>query len=219
MAITTRNELITAVRNFQEWDSSFTDARINECISLTEDMINGDLMQPVGNAAGGVNRQLTTTTGNISTEATALPSDFLGSKTIYITTGGDNLVLSYMTPESLQLAYGNNTGARPEAFTIIGSSFYVRPVPDASYPYTLIYFARVPALSDSVSTNWVLTYFPNAYLYGTLVQASVYLMDDARAKGTFAPLYDQAIERIRQDSNRATFPTSNLSMSLDFATP
>jgi hypothetical protein len=41
-------------------------------------------------------------------------------------------------------------------------------------------FKGVTSLSSSVSTNWLLTANPDAYLYGALAEASPYLKDDAR---------------------------------------
>lgn len=39
------------------------------------------------------------------------------------------------------------------------------------------YFAAVPALSDSATTNWLLTSHPDVYLYSGLEQAAKYLRD------------------------------------------
>jgi hypothetical protein len=50
-----------------------------------------------------------------------------------------------------------------------------------SEDYALTYWTAVPALSDSATTNWLLTREPGLYLYGALIEASPYLMDDARA--------------------------------------
>lgn len=49
-----------------------------------------------------------------------------------------------------------------------------------SEDYSLTYWAAVPSLSDSASTNWLLTREPGLYLYGALIEASPYLADDTR---------------------------------------
>lgn len=45
-----------------------------------------------------------------------------------------------------------------------------------------IYYAKVPSLSDSNTTNWLLTLAPDLYLAESLVHASIFIKNDARAQ-------------------------------------
>lgn len=47
----------------------------------------------------------------------------------------------------------------------------------------LDYQRHLPALDTDLSTNWVLTLFPDVYLYGALKESAVYLKDDPRLAG------------------------------------
>jgi hypothetical protein len=52
-------------------------------------------------------------------------------------------------------------------------------------------FKGVTSLSNTVTTNWLLTAHPDVYLYGSLLQAEPYLKDDARIQ-----IWEQAVERL-----------------------
>ena len=67
--------------------------------------------------------------------------------------------------------------------------------PDGTYTLQIQYFAKVPALTSSNTTNWLLTSHPDAYLYSTLMAAEPFLMNDARLQ-TWASLSEKAIQEI-----------------------
>jgi len=60
-------------------------------------------------------------------------------------------------------------------------------------------------LSDSNTSNWILTGYPDVYLYGALLEASPYLIDDERVN-IWAQLYSAAIATLR-----GSFEESDLS--------
>lgn len=61
-----------------------------------------------------------------------------------------------------------------------GRTLYFVSVPSAAGTITGKYLAREPALSGSVATNYVLTNYPDLYLFGALLEVSDYLKDDAQ---------------------------------------
>jgi hypothetical protein len=66
----------------------------------------------------------------------------------------------------------------------------------------VVYYGRIQALSEVVSTNWVLTYSPDAYLYGSLAAAAPYLGEDQRT-AVWASLYKNAIDGINMEDDKA----------------
>ena len=70
-----------------------------------------------------------------------------------------------------------------------------------------------PALSDSNASNWLLNYYADAYLYGSLVHSAPYLKDDARAT-VWAALYQSAIDAINAESERSKFGGSGRRMKI-----
>ena len=51
---------------------------------------------------------------------------------------------------------------------------------------TLYYYQKVTALSVANTSNWLLTNFPNLYLFGSLVAAEAYLGTDPGVSGAVA---------------------------------
>jgi hypothetical protein len=61
-------------------------------------------------------------------------------------------------------------------------------------------FRDVTSLSGSNTTNWLLTNHPDVYLYGTLLEAQPYLMDDARI-ATWAQIFDRVVAEVRRPNS------------------
>jgi hypothetical protein len=70
-----------------------------------------------------------------------------------------------------------------------------------------VFYSKIPALSDSNTTNWLLTASPDIYLYGSLMQSAPYLRDDDRV-GIWASLYQKAIDDLNISNERTRGQTS-----------
>lgn len=57
-------------------------------------------------------------------------------------------------------------------------------------------FRDVTTLSDGNTSNWLLTNHPDVYLYGALLEAQPYLMDDARI-ATWAQIFERVVAEVR----------------------
>jgi len=68
-------------------------------------------------------------------------------------------------------------------------------------------------LSDSTTTNWLLEYYPDAYLYGSLVHSAPYLKEDARLQ-TWAALYQSAVDAINNESESSKFGGSGRKLKI-----
>lgn len=55
------------------------------------------------------------------------------------------------------------------------------PTPDAAYDINVFYTSSLSGLASDSDTNWLLTNYPDIYLYGSLLQARQYLQDEALA--------------------------------------
>ncbi len=87
------------------------------------------------------------------------------------------------------------------------------PTPDGSYSAILMYYAKVPTLSDSNETNWLLTHYPDIYLYGALLHSAPYLREDERAQ-TWAALHAAAVVRVNNASSKSTTSGSGLRLKI-----
>jgi hypothetical protein len=132
-------------------------------------------------------------------EYISVPADFAGP--IDFTLNTDPVTqLDYVDSTNLQGSQSANyrTGA-PAWYSVVGGQFRLYPVADRDYTGELTYIKRLPALSAATeASNWVLQDYPDAYLFGALVQAVPFLQfkaDDARP-GAWSQSYVAAIDDI-----------------------
>lgn len=96
-------------------------------------------------------------------------------------------------------------------YTVIGKTIRLVPAPDGSSPTNLDlwYFAQLPALNSTDTTNWALTQYPDLYLYGALTHTAPYLKSDERI-ALWDGLYSRILGDIEVEADRATRPQSKL---------
>ena len=148
-------------------------------------------------------------TATLEAQYSALPADWVETIRIQLTDGTHRLELvSDGALADMRRSRSDATG-RPTHYAHTAGGLELFPTPDASYEAELVYVAKVPALSDSATTNWLLSAAPDVYLYGALVQSAPYLKDDARAT-IWAGLYQSAITNLNAASERARYSGSGL---------
>lgn len=142
----------------------------------------------------------------------SVPTDWLENIRFQLNTSPIT-TLEYVTPDQAaeELRLSGSGNARPRFFSMIGSNFQLVPTPDTSYTAELTYYAKIPALSDSNTSNWLLTTAPDLYLYGTLMEAAPYLDDDQRIQ-TWGSLYEQGMNALQIESDRAKVGSSSIRM-------
>lgn len=69
----------------------------------------------------------------------------------------------------------------------------IAPTPDAAYNFEILYYERIQPLDSSNQTNWFTIYAPQALLYGSLVEASMFLKNYDKAAA-----YGQQFDTIMQ---------------------
>lgn len=163
------------------------DAMIPDFIVLAEAKLSADIDARNMEAR----TTLTTTAGNAYI---SIPSDLLEMRRLLLQSSPTQ-TLKYATPDQIASDYPLGTTGKPLVFAVIGNELQLAPVPDAEYTIELTYRQRVPSLSDANTTNWLLTNWPNAYLYATLCAAQPYIVNDARLV-TFQALYKESVDGI-----------------------
>jgi hypothetical protein len=138
------------------------------------------------------------TTGG--TREYSLPTGFVQMKEFHLTT--DPLTpLAYITPEMMSRMWAGSTTAKPQVFTIIADNVRLGPSPDAVYTTSMLYYKKITALSGSATTNDMLTNNPDVYLYGTLLEAEPFIMNDERVPLWLAA-FEKAIGDIQNQDNK-----------------
>lgn len=156
----------------------------------------------IANAEARLNRRIrcrameTSTSLSLNTEGQAtLPNDYLEWRFLTVATSPAS-VPEFVEPDSPEFQYRHRPYAPPQYFSIMGTTIQVRPAYNGSA--TLYYYQKIPALSGSVTTNWLLTKSPETYLYAALIEGAIYLRDEAAA-ANYTELMVSAVDELLQE--------------------
>lgn len=198
MAITTYAELKTAIGDWLNRDD--LDNVIPNFISLAEAQFNRSIRH---------RKMVVRSDATLDTPYFAVPADWLQTIRFQLNTNPVTPLL-FVTPEqALEESMVYSTGQQPLFYTMVGKQFQVVPSPDSSYSAELLYYAKIPALSNSATTNWLLTESPDLYLYGALIQSAPYLKEDERIN-VWAGLYQRLLDDMMLADERARIGSSKL---------
>lgn len=121
-----------------------------------------------------------------------LPDDWMETKRLVTDRALEPVSIDFMQERRYNLI---DTPGAPKYFAHSAGQIEILPTPDAPRDAMLLYFARIPALSDSNPTSWLLDENPDAYLYGALMHSSGLLQEDERIS-TWGGLYADAVRSI-----------------------
>lgn len=142
-----------------------------------------------------------------------LPGDWLEARNIQIYEGSIPVALEYMTLEQAD-DYKRQRGSvsgPARYFNVTGNQLELIPEPPSGTQIEMAYYSKIPALSESAQSNWLLSTWPDMYLYGTLAHTAPYLKDDDRID-VWAALYDRGLAEIRLADEKAQYSGSTLKM-------
>lgn len=199
MALDTYANLQTAIGNWLNRSDSDTIATIPDFIKVAESQMQRRFVSrikdglPIPRRMFTLNASFAVTNG---AEFISIPADFAGPISFQLPNTPQSIELDYLDDVNLQAEKARAfwTGA-PKFYTVVGSNLQLYPVADQAYTATLVYINRFPTLSNSNTANWILTDYPDAYLYGALTASAPYLKDDARAQ-TWGTLFTAALDDI-----------------------
>lgn len=203
MAITNYSGLKTSVANYL--GRSDLTAQIPDFITLAEYRLQRNLRvrQMLKTASAS-------TTGGDST--VGLPSDFLGLRDIYIDSN-PRFVLNYLSPSAFSRDARAAESGRPNFYTLRANEFELAPIPDGTYTLVMLYYAKPEVLSDSNVSNVFLANAPDALLYGALLEAEPYLMNDSRI-AIWSNFYNSALESLNVSDESSEYSGVPLQMSV-----
>ncbi len=205
MAITTYSELQTAIANFLARGDLTT--QIPDFITLAEARMSREL------DTRSQERRATAATA-AGDEFISLPTDLRKIRLVNLNTDPID-VLEYAAPESYYEKYPTSGGGKPKVYTVVGTEIGLRPIPDSVMTVEIMYSEHISALSDSNATNTILSRHPDAYLYGSLNAAHMFLMDEQRANQCDA-IFTRAMAEITKDNEKAFFG-GPLAMKSDYS--
>mgnify|MGYP001434616854 FL=1 len=128
-------------------------------------------------------RKNVTSAVSLNDKFLSLPTDYLSSFSLQITTAGSEDFLLHKDVNFLQEAYnGSVSTAKPRYYAQFDiSNFIVAPTPNANYTVELHYYYRPASLSAGADsgTTWLSTNAPYALLFGSLVDAYIFMKGES----------------------------------------
>ena len=136
-----------------------------------------------------------------SDEFLTVPSDYLASFSLQITTSGSESFLLQKDVNFLrEYTPASTTTGLPKYYARFDEdNFILAPTPNSNYAIQLNYFYRPASLtagSDS-GTTWVSTNAPFALLYGSLVEAYTFMKGEPDVIQNYNGLFTQYLERVK----------------------
>lgn len=142
-----------------------------------------------------------------SNEFVQLPSDWLEAINLHIIDGAQPL--RFVTLDEADYINKQQIFTNVAAYSLMNGAIELIPAPGADIDIEMIYYGKITPLSSQVTTNWLLTKAPDVYLYGSLMHAQPFLMDDQRMP-VFAALYNARVEALNDESMKSTHSGSPL---------
>jgi hypothetical protein len=205
MALNSYSTLKTSIANWLNRSDLTTE--IEDFVVLAEKDFNSKLR---------IRKMIAQTSVTINAETVALPTGFLQIRDFFITQGGTKHSLTYITPTQMDQIKGSSTTAMPEVYTILGDNFRFAPIPSSSFTGTLNFYKEFDPLSDSNTSNFILTSHPAIYLYGSLYHAANFLGGvEPRLIGQWQQMYVTALERLERNDREDQFSGSPLQIRTD----
>lgn len=142
-------------------------------------------------------------------EYVRLPLDFLEGINVQIV--GGQSPLRYITLDEADIVNARQGYNAPTFYSLMNGAIELVPPPatGVDVEIEMVYYGKITALSEANQTNWLLLKAPDVYLYGALVHAAPFLMDDQRIS-VFGSFYSQRVEALNDESQKSLHSGSPL---------
>jgi hypothetical protein len=206
MALNNYSTLKTSIANWLN-RSDLTSEISGDFIVLAEKDFNSKLR---------IRKMITQATITVDAETEALPSGFLQVRDFYILNGGTKYALKFITPAQMDQIKGSSMTGQPSTYTILGDNFRFSPVSDSTYTAYLNYYKEFDPLSNSNTTNYILTNHPAIYLYGSLYHAANFLGGiEPNQAAQWEKMYQTALERLERNDREDQYGNAPLQQRSD----
>ena len=188
MAITSYSTLKTAISawshradlaSYLDDFIDFTEARLNRELRVSQ-MEESSTITPVSNLV-------------------TMPTDWLSVRNVKID-GSPVTTLQYITPAEMDRLDTSAAGN----YTIVGDQI---KLDDTAGDVVVEYYLKIPALSDTNTSNWLLASNPDVYLYGCLAEVFKFAMDEAEAT-KYTALFMNGVQEIRNLDRKRKYAQS-----------
>lgn len=134
--------------------------------------------------------------------SSSLPTDFIEMYSVWL----NSPVQEVQSASAGVFSRGNYylTQGSPELFYLDSDTIVFGPIPDSDYTATVDYYKKISALSDSNTTNAILTDFPDIYLFTSLKHAYIAAQDVER-EGVYEQRAAMLIAEANAKDKKASF--------------
>ncbi len=189
MALSNYSELLAAITTHanRDGDAEFVNAA-PDFVTLAHSRINRELR---------CRQMVKSATITLTDGVGDLPDDYLQ----FIQVKSGTIVLQAVEPNFGDEAYPYG-GGDAFCFSIIGGT--IRTWPTAA-SVSLLYYGKIEHPDEAANdTNWLLTEYPGIYLYGALIEASVFMGDDGRV-ATWGTMYERLRASVQSEDVLALY--------------
>lgn len=113
----------------------------------------------------------------INAEFTSPPADFVALRSARLV-DSPFWPLNCLNAEQMAERRAERRSGNIDSIGQLGGQLCVNPIPSASCNVELFYYAAIPALTATNTSNWVLANFPDLYLWGALAESANFYEDD-----------------------------------------
>lgn len=196
MAITNYATLLTAYAE-ASGDANTSSGQVDNFIQLAEARFNRVLRH---------RRMEATATIDLTDGVGSLPADYLEWRSV-VYAGNPRRVLECTTLDFMEMWNPASSAGLPDFFAITGDTIKVSR--QTSDNLSMAYYQRIPALTSSNTTNWLLTYAPDAYYYGVLLEYAIMYRDQALIS-QYGEATRLALEMLKQDDRSSKWARAGL---------
>lgn len=140
-------------------------------------------------------------------EYVQLPSDWLEALNLQLV--GGMSPLRYITLDESDIVNSTRALTSPTFYSLMNGAIELVPPPAHDVDIEMVYYGKIPSLSDAAPSNWLLVKAPDVYLYGALTHAAPFLMDDARIQ-TFGQIYLARVQSMQDETQKSLHSGSPL---------
>ena len=184
-------------------------AAVQEWMQVDETTFNDNLDEMIQNAEARIFKlvqlpeQRKNVTANVSqnNRFLATPTDFYAPFSLAVIDSGRYHYLLFKHPSFIkQYAPGQTTRGRPKYYSQFDElAFELSPVPDADYDIELHYLYKPNSLTQGGDSGTTLlsTDYPEALLYGTLAEATIFLKEPPDVIAMVEGRFKEAVLRMK----------------------
>ena len=191
----TYDQLKTAIQDYTENDETSFVTNLPLFIRQAEERI-------LKNVQLSLFRKNATASCTASNKFLACPSDFLAPFSLSLAgTDGDKFFIDFKDPSFIQTYTPDaTTTGSPRYYAVFDvDNFILAPTPNTTFTAELHYFYRPASLTagSGSGTTWLSENAEMAMLYGSLIEAYIYMKGEQDVMGMYAGRFQEAITGVK----------------------